>query len=28
VKPCLPEELAREISEIIPTRQNRAANAS
>ena len=28
MKPCLPEELAREISEIIPTRQNRAANAS
>ena len=28
VKPCLPEELAREISEYIPTRQNRAANAS
>jgi CheY-like chemotaxis protein len=28
MKPCLPEDLAREISEYIPTRQNRATTAS
>jgi CheY-like chemotaxis protein len=28
VKPCLPEDLARKISEYIPTRQNRATTAS
>jgi CheY-like chemotaxis protein len=28
LKPCLPEQLAREISEYVPTRQNRAASAS